>query len=653
MYDYVKPSLTGTESSIVRPTIAANNFELKPNTIQMIQQFVQFDGLQDEDPNTHLANFLEFCDTFKINGVSDDAISLQLFPFSLTNKTKQWLHSLPLGSITTWDQMTKKILLKYFPPAKTAKLRNDISSFVQIDSETLYDAWERYKDLLRRCPHHGLPLWLHVQTFYNATGGTLNKKTPKATHEFIEEMSLNNYQWQVTRTMPAKAAGVFNVDAVTALANQVELLHKKFDSFCGSSQAHPVMQCDASEGVVNPEYPPYGQGMESEQMNYMANNFHSNNNPYSNTYNSGWKNHPNFSWGGQRNQRQQPSQNFQQQPYPQEKKANLEEKVETKLEALSQEFKDQFGQLAKQISERPQGRLPNNTETNPREQVQAVTAQDSEGLDEPNLKQKNVVEEDMVEDNKKSKPVIKDYKPRIPYPQAITKDDIEEQFGKFLKLLKKLHINLSFLEALSQMPDSRKFLKKLLTNKRQIDEESYVELNIVCSAMLQNKLPQKLKDLGSFTIPCLIGSLSIDNALTNLGASINVMPYKLFKQLGLGKPKQTRMSIQLPDKTIRVPRGIIEDVLVKIDKFVFPVDFVVLDMDEDNTIPLILGRPFLATARTKIDVDAGELILCSVFKPSIKLEHRITKETPQHDPSPKPYANKEITHEEQGIQIDE
>ncbi|KAK5803950.1 hypothetical protein PVK06_031599 [Gossypium arboreum] len=88
MYDYAKPSLTRTESSIVRPAIAANNFELKPNTIQMIQQFVQFDGLQDEDPNTHLANFLEFYDTFKINGVSDDVICLRLFPFSLRNKAK-------------------------------------------------------------------------------------------------------------------------------------------------------------------------------------------------------------------------------------------------------------------------------------------------------------------------------------------------------------------------------------------------------------------------------------------------------------------------------------------------------------------------------------------------------------------------------------
>ena len=118
-----------------------------------------------------------------------------------------------------------------------------------------------------------------------------------------------------------------------------------------------------------------------------------------------------------------------------------------------------------------------------------------------------------------------------------------------------------------------------------------------------------MKDPGSFTIPCLIGSLDVNNALADLGASINVIPYKMFKQLGLGKPKQTRMSIQLADKTIRFPRGIIEDVLVKIDKFIFPVDFIVLDIEEDSNTPLILGRPFLATAKMIIDVGTGELTL--------------------------------------------
>ncbi|KAK5835654.1 hypothetical protein PVK06_011348 [Gossypium arboreum] len=159
------------------------------------------------------------------------------------------------------------------------------------------------------------------------------------------------------------------------------------------------------------------------------------------------------------------------------------------------------------------------------------------------------------------------------------------------------------------MPNAMKFLKELLANKRKLDEASHMELNPVCSAILQNKLPNKLKDPGSFTIPCLIGSLDFNYALADLGASINVMPYKMFKQLGLGKPKQTRMSIQLADKTIKFPRGIIEYVLVKIDKFIFPVDFVVLDIEGDNNTPLILGRPFLTTTKTIIDVGTGELTL--------------------------------------------
>ncbi|KAK5826054.1 hypothetical protein PVK06_020960 [Gossypium arboreum] len=201
------------------------------------------------------------------------------------------------------------------------------------------------------------------------------------------------------------------------------------------------------------------------------------------------------------------------------------------------------------------------------------------------------------------------YEPRVPCPKVMTKDRTKEQFSKFVKLLKKLHINLPFIEVLSQIPNSAKFLKELLSNKRKLDTTSHVELNAVCSAILKNKLPNKLKDLGSFTILCLIGNLSVNNALADLGASINVIPYKMFKRLGLGKPKQTRMSIQLADKTVRFPKGIIEDVLVKIDKFIYPADFVVLDMDEDKEVPLILGRPFLATPRTIINVGIGELTL--------------------------------------------
>ncbi|KAK9050876.1 hypothetical protein SSX86_030154 [Deinandra increscens subsp. villosa] len=159
------------------------------------------------------------------------------------------------------------------------------------------------------------------------------------------------------------------------------------------------------------------------------------------------------------------------------------------------------------------------------------------------------------------------------------------------------------------MPKYAKFLKDLLTNKRKLEELSTVTLNEECSAVLQNKLPQKMKDPGSFTIPCSIGSLSVSNALADLGASINLMPYSVFARLDLGEPTPTRMSIQLADRSVKYPRGIMENMLVKVDKFVFPVDFVILDMDEDEHVPLILGRPFLATARALVDVFSGTLTL--------------------------------------------
>ncbi|GKB18370.1 DNA-directed DNA polymerase [Tanacetum coccineum] len=127
-------------------------------------------------------------------------------------------------------------------------------------------------------------------------------------------------------------------------------------------------------------------------------------------------------------------------------------------------------------------------------------------------------------------------------------------------------------------------------------------MNERCSALLLNKLPSKEKDPGSFTIPCDISQLHINNALADLGASISLMPYTMYEKLGLGEPKPTRMSLKLADRSIQYPRGIIENVLIKVDKLILPIDFVILDMPEDSRVSIILGRPFLATARAMIDV---------------------------------------------------
>ena len=176
-------------------------------------------------------------------------------------------------------------------------------------------------------------------------------------------------------------------------------------------------------------------------------------------------------------------------------------------------------------------------------------------------------------------------------------------------MFRKLHINIPFAEALAQMPTYVKFMKDILSNKRKLEEFETVALTEECSAILQNKLPPKLKDPGKFTIPCTIGNLEFGQALLDSGASINLMPFSIFKKLGLGKVKPTRVTLQLADRSIKHPYGIIEDVLMKVGKFFFPVDFVILEMEEDVEIPLILGRPFLKTSGALIDHKEDKLSL--------------------------------------------
>ncbi|GKC00246.1 hypothetical protein Tco_0986382 [Tanacetum coccineum] len=152
------------------------------------------------------------------------------------------------------------------------------------------------------------------------------------------------------------------------------------------------------------------------------------------------------------------------------------------------------------------------------------------------------------------------------------------------------------------MPKYAKFMKDLLARKGKIEETSKITLNERCSVVLLNKIPFKEKDPGSFTIPCVIGKMGIDKALADLGANSSLMPYSMYARLDLGELKPTRMCIELANKSTQYPKGIVENVIVKFDKFIFPVDFVVLDMKEDHKIPIILGRPFLATTHAMIDV---------------------------------------------------
>ena len=159
------------------------------------------------------------------------------------------------------------------------------------------------------------------------------------------------------------------------------------------------------------------------------------------------------------------------------------------------------------------------------------------------------------------------------------------------------------------MPNYAKFIKDILNGKKKIPEEGIVNLTATCSAVIQRSLPGKMKHPGNFTIPCSIGKYEFKKALCDSGASINLMPLSVVQRLSLGELTPTTIILQMADRSMPQPEGVLEDVLVKVGKFIFPVDFVVMKMEEDNQVPLLLGRPFLATGATLIDVKKGELTL--------------------------------------------
>ncbi|XP_024963155.1 uncharacterized protein LOC112503329, partial [Cynara cardunculus var. scolymus] len=197
----------------------------------------------------------------------------------------------------------------------------------------------------------------------------------------------------------------------------------------------------------------------------------------------------------------------------------------------------------------------------------------------------------------------------LPFPGRMKAKNVDVQFKKFLDIFKQLHINIPLVEALEEMPSYVKFLKDILNKKRKLSEFETVSLTKECSALLTFKIPPKLKDPGSFTISCSIGGKELGHALCDLGASINLMPLSIFNQLGIGEVRPTTVTLQLADRSLAYPKGKIEDILVKVDKFIFPADFLVLDYDANRNVLIILGRPFLATGRTLIDVQKGELTM--------------------------------------------
>ncbi|GJR72415.1 reverse transcriptase domain-containing protein [Tanacetum coccineum] len=303
------------------------------------------------------------------------------------------------------------------------------------------------------------------------------------------------------------------------------------------------------------------------------------------------------------------------------------------------------------------GSLPSNTVANPRGDMKAITTQSGVTYNGPTIpptpsplpkevEHKTEATKDEVQTTSSQStthvqpPVVQDLnpelevalkpnpKPSIPYPSRLNDQNLREkanyQMLKFLQIFHRLHFNLSFADALLHIPKFASTFKSLLSNKEKLFELENTPLNENCSAVLLKKLPKKLGDPGRFLIPCDFPKLVECLALANLGASINLMPFSVWKRLSLPELTLTRMTLELANRSVAYPVGVAEDVFVKVGKFHFSADFVVVDYDVDPRVPLILESPFLRTARALIDTSdslleefADELALLDPIPPGI------------------------------------
>ena len=203
MEDFWSPIIQDEYSAVRPPVIDANNFELKPALITMVQQN-KFTGNPTEDPNEHLGRFLRMANTVKLNGVRREVIKLQLFPFSLRDIAATWFDSLPYGSVNTWEELMEVYLKRFFPPSLTSERRGEISTFKQGEDESLYTACERYKRLLKRCLMHGIDMKTQMVIFYHsmnytskgildaAFGGAFRRRRAEEARQLIEDLARCN-----------------------------------------------------------------------------------------------------------------------------------------------------------------------------------------------------------------------------------------------------------------------------------------------------------------------------------------------------------------------------------------------------------------------------------------------------------------------------
>nr|GEW33857.1 hypothetical protein [Tanacetum cinerariifolium] len=642
--------------------------------------------------------------------VPNTTIKLLLFPFSLEGETRIWLDKEPPRSILTWEDLVSKFINQFFPPSKTTYLRNEIINFLHKPNETFNEAWKRFKDLLRQCPHHDFSELHQLDTFYNAlnpngqdaldsaAGGNFLDKIPRECLSIIESKSKVKYSRSritdsrentnapLSSSLPSNS---FDLQQIAAsLEDKVDIRMNRFEkslndmknSFvtptaplkaveevCVTCEAnHSYNQCPLTRGnnflifhdniqqfqaaavgnfiqnrnqnVSNQMRPPgFNQpNQQNNQSRYQGNNFNQNQNRQNNE-GAVYQNRPQQALNYHAPAQQNTVTHSKFEAYTNANDANMnnlqlkfdnfqknQQDFLKKFEQKQDDFQNQMMNFMQNLyNNKPSSSssLLSNTIPNPKGEAKAIMTKSGMTYKEPPIPPPGVEEQDPIEETtdtelpstediqpplvqvqvQEDKPVeepsviIPKAKANLPYPSRLTKEKIREKddnlAAKFMEIFRDLHFELSFTDALVHMPKFALMSKKLLNNKNKLIELTKTPLNKNCSAVVLKKLPEKLGDPARFLIPYDFSEFDNCLALADLGASINLMPLSIWKKLKLPTLNDTNMVLELADRTISKPTGVDKNIFVKVGKFYFPADFVVLDFVADphsfNKVDLI------------------------------------------------------------------
>ncbi|XP_022024088.1 uncharacterized protein LOC110924382 [Helianthus annuus] len=619
------------------PTV--ENFELKSGLIHLLPLFR---GLENEDPHKFQKEFHVVCSGMKSHNVIEDQIKLRAFPFALQDSAKEWLYYLPPGSVTTWNALAKLFLDKYFLEVKASILRKEIIGIKQLKREALHTYWDRFKKLCARCPQQGITDHQLLQYFCEglapmerrlinaSSGGALLDKTPTQIRALITSIaedtkhSAHDEEWYTD--VPREVKEVSTPHIETQLAELTKAIMQLTKDKSAELQAracgiclqfgNPTDMCPTLQEDVEQALGSYQEQNSRQYEQYQGNQ---NWGPPNMSYQQRppqYQQRPPF----QGNQQQQNYQSRQQPPAQQQSGSSgmsLEDIVKslaTSTHSFQQETKasiknleQQMAQLASSVSKlESQGKLPAQTENYPKHNVSAITLRNGKSYDGPSIQEEGeiVVEKKDRDKMKVQEPVRSEMKFTLvaPFPSRLhsTKKEREEQ--KIMETFRKVEVNIPLLDAIKQVPRYAKFLKELCTSKKKLKGNETIKVSENISAVLQKRLPPKCKDPGVFTVPCKLGNITVPRAMLDLGASINVLPYSIFKTFNVGPLKRTGVVIQLADRSIVRPKGVLEDILVQVNELVFPAHFYVLDMEDDDTphsSSILLGRPFFENRKNK------------------------------------------------------